>query len=1127
MADTFSFEDAQAPAQAQGKGDESFSFEDAQVIAQPQGPQAKPKEQPGMLTPAPGTTPGTFDYYKGLGREEMLNNSLLANLGAWAVKKVTGQKTEGTFKLAGDLAPKEQSTGELVKAGIKEMGENPVGAAGELAKGLFYQPEVTGAAILAAPFVGPEAAALRVGLAQAGKAARVAAMTGIGAAEGGAAMAGVNLVQQAAQKEHVSGAEVGAAAVTGALMVPALSAVHGLLGARKGMKETPTLDRLAAEVDHQTTTIGEDGSLHEAPARQPVMGKSDATINAERTANDLMQRGASIKEVERAVKNNPLVGKEMEAIRERRRLATEGMKEVRQGEVLPPEDAVPEGQKALPDVQAREAQGTPSPATAVQRADWRQRGEADPRMLAMVGLTAAGALGGAYLAGDEKIAGAVLGGIAGAGLLRLPSTLGALGKTLSPKIAAGTAVRLAGAMGLGTYLGAQHDAPVEGAAIMAAVLLGGSKLKPANKLTTDDMMRARNGNVAAQARITHNLKRDINTAVPDPVRRSAISEALDRGDPSLLQGNEVKVYKAVRQEFDTLGKEAVDAGVLRGMRENYISYMVERDPSMTEAQQASVIDKLFKTGAFSDTLSPNTKFAKHGKYDSFSELNNALKDSGLKLKTMDVGEIMSTYSQSMRRAIEDRILVDNLKAAKSPEGVPYIVAADKNGNLPRGYETIKHPQLQGQGIHPDLYDAARVMFESNKPDVVTKGLLALSQAVKRSQISASLFHAKSLAEVYINAGANLLRPKRAMDAALKKVHEGGRGDDMDLLIRHGMKLALPDDVSATVMLDLGAAADRVVPMQLGTKAATAFEAVNRPLHQFTWEYMHTGVKALVGLKELETLTLNNAKLHARDPVKFPLKTREQIAREVATYSNNLAGGVDWFGAAADAKTQLGRNLGMFFAGASGRRMAQIIAFAPDWALSTMKAGMGAFGRSETGLRGLITPNNEVDLYRRYAMRSALTWLTLINGINMATSGHPIWRNRDPTRIELEDGTTVQPAKHTMEVVHAATDPVRFAYNKLGYAPKMLMDLGSGREGYGAKAPAYDSFVGHAAKSALPFVSGPLAQPNLSAGERVTRAMSSGLGAPRLGYNKEQKEAGKQDRREKKLLKKRKQLGLEE
>jgi len=745
-----------------------------------------------------------------------------------------------------------------------------------------------------------------------------------------------------------------------------------------------------------------------------------------------------------------------------------------------------------------------------------QYGKADPKLLGGIALVGAGMLAGGLLAGDSKVAGAILGGIAGAGLMRLPRTLAGMGKTLSWKQATWNAARVGAVLGAGTYIGGKTGDPVYGAAVASAIILGKAALKPARKLTTDQFISIRNGNIASQQRMTDNMVRDINTAIPDPARRVAVSEALDRGSPEGLAPKERQVYGYVRQFLDNIGKEATDAEVIKGMRANYISYIVERDPTMTLEQESGILRRIFESGEGGSSGSPNTRFGKRGKYETFDEINSALKGSGLRLKTQDVGEIVGLYTKSMRTAIENKILLDNLKQAKSPAGESYIVRQDKNNNVPRGYEKLNHPQMMGYGVHPDLVDSLKVVLNNSDPNVVTRGLHGLAMAVKRVQVFGSLFHAKSLMEVYINAmGKDFYSTKTGVNmepinAALKMYREGGLGDTLDLGIKNGLSMQIPLDVSQSIIGDIGKAVNNITPrlvgkeLKIGTAVTDKIDWVNGKLDKLTWDYLHAGIKGAVFLKEFETLMLRNAEAHAANPKKVPLKSREQIAREVATYANDLTGGLNWFNIAADAKTQLGRTLGMFFAGPEGQRFAQMLAFAPDWAVSTLRAGFKAFGESDRTLLGLWKPENATDLYRRYALRSTLYWMTLLNGINYMTSGHSIFENKDPTRLEFEDGTSMQAGKHTFEAVHAATDPVRFAYNKLGFAPKMLVDRMSGKSGYGDTAPKFETFAGHAAQAALPFTVNTAMQPGLTPSQRVTRPVASSLGFPVYGTSAEQK-----------------------
>ena len=745
----------------------------------------------------------------------------------------------------------------------------------------------------------------------------------------------------------------------------------------------------------------------------------------------------------------------------------------------------------------------------------QQYGKADPKLLAAMGVVGGGVLVGGLLAGDSKVAGAILGGVAGAGLLRLPRTLAGLGKTISPKQVAWNAARVGAVLGVGTYLGGKSGDPVYGAAVAAAIILGKNALPAAKKLTTDQFISLRNGNIAAQQRITDNMIRDINAAVPDPARRVAIAEALDAGSTQGLAPKELQVYRYVRQFLDTLGKEAQDASVIKGMRQNYVSYIVERDPLMSLEQESGILQKIFESSEGGSSGSPNTRFGKRGKYETFDEINAALKGSGLKLKTQDIGEIVGLYTKSMRTAIENKLLLDTLKKAKTDGGMDYLVRADKNGNLPPGYEKLNHPQLTGYGVQAELVDSLKTVMNNSDPNVVTRGLHGLSMAVKRVQVFGSMFHAKSLMEVYINSmGKDFYSTKTGVNmapinVALKMYREGGLGDTLDIGIRNGLSMQIPMDVSKTIIGDIGKGIDAITPrligkeLKIGTAVTDKIDWVNGKMDKLTWDYLHAGIKGAVFLKEFETMMLRNAEAHARNP-KIPLKSRELIAKEVATYANDLTGGLNWFQIAADSKTQLGRNLGMYFAGPEGQRFAQMLAFAPDWAVSTLRAGFKAFGESDRTLRGLWKPENATDLYRRYALRSTLYWLTLLNGINLATSGHSMMENKDPTRIEFEDGTSMQAGKHTFEAVHAATDPVKFAYNKLGFTPKMLIDLASGKSGYGDTAPKYDNYAGHVARTALPFTVNTATQPGITGVDRGKRAVLSSIGLPVYGTTPEQK-----------------------
>ena len=779
---------------------------------------------------------------------------------------------------------------------------------------------------------------------------------------------------------------------------------------------------------------------------------------------------------------------------------------------------------ALPDEQKEgvknylQAVGALAAVGTVGKAGLHSTGKFPTGRAGKIAAMVTGAAVGGYLAGDEAIAGAVIGGIGGLAATRLPALGRSIGKVLSPQDAFGTAVRISAAMGLGYYLGGKVDHPIEGAAVASALLLGRKFLKPAMAREGDALINIRNGNLAAWDTLRHNIVRDINKLVPDAARREAISEAIQVGARNHLAPAEREVYDFINQMNARIGNDAVNANVLRSLRQNYITSIVELETTVTPSARQTLIDKILGK-AFPENLGPNTRFARQRKYDTFAELNQALEGSGLKLKTKDVGEIFNIYAKSMRKAIEDRVLLDSLKAAKGTDNLPYVARRDKHGRFPAGFRRINHPQLDNMAVHPELYDSLKVVMENDNPDIVTAGLYGASMAVKRMQVFGSLFHAKSLGEVYLLAmgtdvlprAGNLKRPKTVIDAALRQFHEMKLGDEIDGLTRAGLKLEVPDDVKTSIISDLGQLVDTATGTSIASKTADKIDYVNKKLDSITWDYMHSGVKSAVALDAVAKLTRNNAELHAKDPARYPLKSKQEIYTEAARFANDATGGLDWFRIATEAKTELGRSVALHFASPQGRRVAQILAFAPDWALSTLRAGFNAFGKSETGFRGLLKPTNAVDLYRQYALRSAALWITLLNGIQYAVTGKPIWENKDPTRIEFADGTSIQPGKHSAEAVHAVMDPVKFAMNKLGYIPSLAADVAAYRHGSGFMAMSPHSPVTYAALKAAPFTASPLVQPHLSITERVGRSISGGLGFPVHGMNQEQKLIARSER----------------
>jgi hypothetical protein len=163
---------------------------------------------------------------------------------------------------------------------------------------------------------------------------------------------------------------------------------------------------------------------------------------------------------------------------------------------------------------------------------------------------------------------------------------------------------------------------------------------------------------------------------------------------------------------------------------------------------------------------------------------------------------------------------------------------------------------------------------------------------------------------------------------------------------------------------------------------------------------------------------------------------------------------------------------------------------------------------------MMTPTTKADYARLYQFKTAFTYLTLINGINMMIAGRPVWENKDPTRVEFPDGTSMQAMKHAMEPYHWIIDPDKTLSNKLGFIPKAAIVGIAGTE---YASPQAQKLVDPSAVGRLKAVAGMAVPFQVAAardapeGEGVKRAVLGTMGFPLYGATAEQKKAARAER----------------
>jgi hypothetical protein len=268
------------------------------------------------------------------------------------------------------------------------------------------------------------------------------------------------------------------------------------------------------------------------------------------------------------------------------------------------------------------------------------------------------------------------------------------------------------------------------------------------------------------------------------------------------------------------------------------------------------------------------------------------------------------------------------------------------------------------------------------------------------------------------------------------------------------------------------------------------------MNKFTWEYMHTGGKIHLFTHVFTTMKAKN-----------PTRPDDVLAKEAASFVNNTLGGLDWFQVANSVANRIDniwlKDKVVKAGTIAGREWAQVLMFAPDWTVSTLRAVTTALPKElskpknwelKEGVKGIWNPKTQGDLARRYVLNTALIYLTYMNGVNLAMVGRNIWENEDPTRVDIGDGTTMQLAKHNMEAAHWALDFSKTLKNKLGFIPKAVGTMLDDRMTVVDKATQIGS-------SALPFqVSAAVRAPK---GEKLKRSFWSFIGMPIYGTQREE------------------------
>jgi hypothetical protein len=589
----------------------------------------------------------------------------------------------------------------------------------------------------------------------------------------------------------------------------------------------------------------------------------------------------------------------------------------------------------------------------------------------------------------------------------------------------------------------------------------------------------------------------------------------------------IPIMDAIKTRIENIGKEAQSLGIVDFLRNNYVSHILDFKGNKLNAQDTrALLDKIFNSPKESKF---NRDFSEHRTFETIRELEKTIpKNSGIKVQK-DIAKIASIYEKSMQTAILHKKMIDHFTTLTDEKGIPYM-SKDPTviyENKFQRFEGKGSEPIKDYGVHPDLVDSLNFIFRQKDPGAVTKMLSSVNYLTKSLNVVGSLFHAYSLAQAQFTAApGNFVKQVftkfGGIKEAIREYHEGGLKDSTDLFIKNGLNIGT-EDIHRTIVSDIGMEVDRVI-----NKVMPEYKVAQRltdpldkyiigSMNKFTWDYAHTG-----GKLQLAHHFFNKIKL------KNPEMPDAQIAKEVSSFINNTLGGLDWLEVASQVNNKFLRGLALKTLNIRGRDWAQLMLFAPDWTVSTLRAFTNALPNElmkpknwelREGVKGLWNPKKQSDLARRYVLNTALLYLTILNGFNMAFTGRPVWTNKDPTRVDLGDGTSIQMAKHSMEAAEWAMHPDKTLANKLGFWPKSTIIALTGKAYVSPTAPnlqAIETPLGKSmalskaaaiGKQALPFAVGSAL--NAPSGERAKRAIVSSLGIPIYGQKERQYQSPEQ------------------
>jgi len=563
-----------------------------------------------------------------------------------------------------------------------------------------------------------------------------------------------------------------------------------------------------------------------------------------------------------------------------------------------------------------------------------------------------------------------------------------------------------------------------------------------------------------------------------------------QGDKSIkLSATELKAATAAQDYFAKMHKVLSDNDLLIRFRKNFLPGFWQTSAFESEESIIKKLQSFLNDSANIEQYKGRLASENSKKINSYAEGRKI----GLEARTTNLGEIISLYNNAVNRALGERRIVKTLfnsdiNGRVTPEGNPYkfmydTLPTDVNAkdyvkfrhhafesHNPKNEKTLKGINKQveemkienpkeklntrnelidqaykdGTMTEPFVYKEAaphlKLMFDSTESKGLFRAISNVNFLQKRFSVGYSFFHAAALMESMIFAGVGVTKAlnvpvsyfKPGKNSAKRMITEGGNFDDYEAGLRAGVVFSHPDDIGHHAFYDMVQGANRLAdrigsPLLKWTMSQGIDKLVVKPfkfIDDVTWDHVYNSGK-------LYTFQTARLKL-LRDPKNKDIPLVE-LDKKAGMFTNEAYGGLNWRRLYENVESPLMKKIAGTALTPSGRRVLQLMMFAPDWTISNFRILYKA-------LPGINKDPVARKLYQAYAIRAGLIYATLGSALQYMFTGKSLFENKDPTKIDLGNGDTMVFSKQMMEPLHWAVHPYKTLVSKQGSTLKLTEQL---------------------------------------------------------------------------------------